>query len=754
MTRGQVDRYSRSHKWGRSSNRPLVLSLLGAVASAAMIVSPNASASSPVETRQASGSALAAAAVSAGPAVDKLVVTHQSNASAFISSPPISTSTSGELILAFISSDGSATAKQSFAAVTGGGLSWRLRQRANGKNGTSEIWQAVAPATTNNLVLRADRGGGAAAGSLVVVAFTGADITVDGAVVANSAATGAPSAVLNPARPGSWVWAVGNDWDRASSRTVGVNQTKVDEYLAPVGDTFWVQRQTIPNSAGSSGAFTIDDTKPTNDMWNLAMIEVPAARSDKIAPSKPGSLKADSITASQVKLSWQASSDNIAVTGYQVLRNGAVVGTTSTATYSDGSLRAGTAYSYSVVAVDAAGNSSTPSTALAVTTTTAPSTDATAQTVAVTSPKGGATISGSFGLTADATDNVAVTTVQFLLDGANLGGVDTAAPYALQWDSTTVANGSHTITAVARDQAGNTKTSVAVSVMVSNISSSCSIGQVGTPPNCLPAPPGPLAAGKQWKVLFNDEFNGNSLNTANFSPCFDWNYGACSDSFNSGREHYDPSQVQVNGGTAELIAAPMSPPQSSSGCYLGSCTYKSGLISTSRPRADNGSQYLHPFTYGYVEASMKYPAVSGMFSAFWMLPTDPTYHYRSEIDIVEILGGDPDTVFMTYHYNGRATSYAVNKGDHNNGACAAKDYSKNFVRFGLDWEPTYVAWYIDGVKCGQFNGDSNTIENGPMQIILNMMVDNQWERDWGLTLANQSTVSQLEVDYLRVYQQQ
>ena len=136
-----------------------------------------------------------------------------------------------------------------------------------------------------------------------------------------------------------------------------------------------------------------------------------------------------------------------------------------------------------------------------------------------------------------------------------------------------------------------------------------------------------------------------------------------------------------------------------------------------------------------------------------MLPTDPTFSYRNEIDIAEILGGDPDTVFMTYHYNDRGTSYALNRGDNNNGACAVKDYSKDFVKIGLDWESTYIAWYINGVKCGQFNGNSLTIENGPMQIILHMMVDNNWERSWGLTLANQSISSQLEVDYLRVYQQ-
>jgi hypothetical protein len=253
-------------------------------------------------------------------------------------------------------------------------------------------------------------------------------------------------------------------------------------------------------------------------------------------------------------------------------------------------------------------------------------------------------------------------------------------------------------------------------------------------------------------MAFNDEFNGTSLNTANFTPCFDWNSGSCTSSFNNGKEHYDPGQVQVSGGTAKLVAQPLSPALSDGSCYQSSCTYKAGLIATSRP--NQSSAYLHPFTYGYIESRMKYPAVSGMFTAFWMLPDDPTYNYQNEIDIAEILGGDPDTIFMTDHYGvNRGTDYPINTGDHNNGACAVQDYSTSFVTLGMDWEPTYLAWYINGVKCGQFNGNSSTIESGPMQIILHMMVDNDWERSAGLTLANQTIQAQLEVDYLRVYQQ-
>lgn len=283
--------------------------------------------------------------------------------------------------------------------------------------------------------------------------------------------------------------------------------------------------------------------------------------------------------------------------------------------------------------------------------------------------------------------------------------------------------------------------------------SSCPAGQIGTPPSCFSAPPAPVASGKKWNISFTEEFSGSSYDPTKLTPCFDWNYGGCTETFNTGRERYMPSQVVVNNGTAKLIAAPLSPPYASGACQNGQCTYKAGLLSTARPRADNGSDYLYKFTYGYVESRFKFPATQGFFTAFWMLPTNTSYTYRSEIDILELLGDDPGTMFMTYHYNNRSQSYTPNTGKGNNGACAVKNYSQDFVRMGVDWQPDHVAWYIDGVKCGQFNGNSTTIENGPMQLILHMMVDNNWQRSWNVGLLDPTLTRQLEVDYIRVYQQ-
>ena len=93
--------------------------------------------------------------------------------------------------------------------------------------------------------------------------------------------------------------------------------------------------------------------------------------------------------------------------------------------------------------------------------------DATPPTVSIASPAVGASLSGAAILSASASDNVAVASVQFQLDGANLGSADTQAPYTLSWDTTTASSGAHTLTAVATDTSGNTATSAAVAVTVS-----------------------------------------------------------------------------------------------------------------------------------------------------------------------------------------------------------------------------------------------------------------------------------------------
>jgi hypothetical protein len=94
--------------------------------------------------------------------------------------------------------------------------------------------------------------------------------------------------------------------------------------------------------------------------------------------------------------------------------------------------------------------------------------DTVAPSVSLTAPVSGQTVTGGITVSANASDDVGVAGVQFRLDGAPLGSEVMAAPYSIAWDTSTAANAAHSLTAVARDAAGNSTVSAVVSVTVTN----------------------------------------------------------------------------------------------------------------------------------------------------------------------------------------------------------------------------------------------------------------------------------------------
>lgn len=187
---------------------------------------------------------------------------------------PVSTFTSGDVVVAFVAADGPTTSAQS-VTVSGGGLTWTLVQRSNSQFGTAEIWTANAANPLANGLVTSTLASGGFYQSLSVIAFKGSSGT--GANSARNASSGAPQISLTSTQAGSWTFGVGNDWDSAVSRVTP--QTLWHQFFAPTGDTFWVQSQTAPvNAAGV--AVTLGDSSPTTDRWNFAAVEVlPAAAS-------------------------------------------------------------------------------------------------------------------------------------------------------------------------------------------------------------------------------------------------------------------------------------------------------------------------------------------------------------------------------------------------------------------------------------------------------------------------------------------
>ena len=187
---------------------------------------------------------------------------------------------------------------------------------------------------------------------------------------------------------------------------------------------------------------TVTITSPTNNTMVSGTVTVSANTTDNGA-----------ITAVQLQLDGTNFGAQLTTTPYTVTWN------TTTAT--DG------AHTLTAFVWDATGNEGV-SAPVTVSVANGDPADTTPPVVAVTAPTNNGTVSGAVSISADATDDTAVACVQFQLDGANLGWEITNAPYALTWDTTGISNGTHNLTAVARDTAGNQTDSAPIALTVTN----------------------------------------------------------------------------------------------------------------------------------------------------------------------------------------------------------------------------------------------------------------------------------------------
>jgi len=252
----------------------------------------------------------------------------------------------------------------------------------------------------------------------------------------------------------------------ASTDNVGVTGYRVYRNGAQIGTTTQTSFPDTGLLAGTGYTYTVSayDAAGNSSAQSAPATATTLPAPDTTAPTVPTNVSATAVSTSQISVTWNASTDNVGVTGYAVYRDGAQVGTSAQPGYQDTGLSPNTTHSYTVAAYDAAGNTSAQSAPVSVTTLSPP--DTTPPTVSVTSPSAGSTLTGIVNVSATAGDNVGVSRVEFSVDG-QLVNTDTSSPYGFSLDTTTLANGSHTITATAFDAAGNAGTS-AVNVTVSN----------------------------------------------------------------------------------------------------------------------------------------------------------------------------------------------------------------------------------------------------------------------------------------------
>ncbi|MCC8251342.1 glycoside hydrolase family 16 protein [Saccharothrix luteola] len=240
-------------------------------------------------------------------------------------------------------------------------------------------------------------------------------------------------------------------------------------------------------------------------------------------------------------------------------------------------------------------------------------------------------------------------------------------------------------------------------------------------------------------VTFAEEFNGPAGTRPDASK---WNTEV-GDNNGNNREHQyyttSASNAAMDGAGNLVITARKENPGNYN-CWYGRCQYTSARINTAGKFTT---------TYGKVEARMKMPRGKGIWPAFWMLGQDINsgnpWPGSGEIDIMEFLGHDLDTVYGTIH--GPGYSGAGGIGMAHNGP----NFADGFHTFAIEWSPTGIAWSVDGNVYQRRTpadvGGNQWVFNKPFFIILNLAVGGEWP---GYPDATTTFPQQFVIDYVRV----
>ncbi|MCA9304790.1 MAG: family 16 glycosylhydrolase [Phycisphaerales bacterium] len=247
----------------------------------------------------------------------------------------------------------------------------------------------------------------------------------------------------------------------------------------------------------------------------------------------------------------------------------------------------------------------------------------------------------------------------------------------------------------------------------------------------------------QWSLVWEDEFEGNSLDTSFWSYQIGNGeaYGLPSGWGNNELQYYTnlSGNLSVSNGTLKITAREQS---------LGGLPYTSARIRT---------KDLRDFTYGRFEGRMKIPSTSGVWPAFWLLPTDSPYGgwaSSGEIDIMESVN-QADRIYGTIHHGAPWPNNQQNGNTVQDGT----DFSQDFHTYALEWEPDTLRWYIDGnlfhtVTSNNWYssvapGNNRAPFDVPFHILLNVAVGGNFP---GNPNGSASYPQTLEVDYIRVYE--
>jgi len=225
-----------------------------------------------------------------------------------------------------------------------------------------------------------------------------------------------------------------------------------------------------------------------------------------------------------------------------------------------------------------------------------------------------------------------------------------------------------------------------------------------------------------YQLVWADEFNGTSVNTAN------WNIDVGNPGVNNEKEYYQASNIAVTGGNLVITARKQS---------VGGQPYTSGKMTTSGKFSK---------TFGRIEARIQLPMVQGTWPAFWMLGTNiGTVGWPScgEIDIMEHVNTS-NTILGTMHWNGG--------NGHVQYGSSTTTTPGSFHIYAVEWDASSIRWYVDNTLYATGNIANNINNTGafhnPFYMILNLAVGGDLP---GPTINDAGLPTSMLVDYVRVY---
>ncbi len=240
-----------------------------------------------------------------------------------------------------------------------------------------------------------------------------------------------------------------------------------------------------------------------------------------------------------------------------------------------------------------------------------------------------------------------------------------------------------------------------------------------------------------WTCIWADEFDGDVVDETkwNFE---DGGYGGG----NQELQYYTRNNTEIVDGKLVITAKKES--------YMGK-EYTSSRLNT---------KYKGNFKYVRIKVGAKMPAGRGMWGAIWMMPLMNAYGgwpNSGEIDINEYVGYDENRIYTTIH----TEKFNHNLGNQIGFSRVIQNAETEFHDYEMIWTPGSIKVYVDDYKFGDFNYVPVFNSEVPYQeafpfdqqffLILNLAVGGTWGGSQGVD--NTAFPSTLEVDYVRVYQQ-